>query len=188
MIEFIHQNLNHVLFVLLLVSRVGDVASTLLATPKLKLEANPVARKLGKPFMFASLLIAFVAYLHTGLAVTALIPFLMVSASNVGKVALLKYTGETAYHDFVLNAIRKHGVGGFILGNVVSSLFVVLIGFVIFVLSPDPAEWGFWIGLGFFMYAFVIVLWGTTNYLRLARAVKRTATPGPSAADGEASA
>jgi hypothetical protein len=184
--ELIYRNLNHFMFILLLISRLGDVVSTLLATPKLKLETNVIARKLGKPFIFLTLLIAVVAYYNVALAVAVLIPSLMVSASNMGKVWFLKKYGESNYYELICALVKKNGIKGFILFNILSSLFIVLIGFTIYVLVPSPEEWGFWIALGFFAYGFVIIFWGTINYLTLNRRIKKSAahTP-PTLQEGE---
>ena len=44
--ELIDGNLNQYFCILPLVGRLGDIISTYIATPKLKLEANPIIRKL----------------------------------------------------------------------------------------------------------------------------------------------
>lgn len=52
-----HTHLERLLCALILISRLGDIGSTYLITPKLKLEANPILRKLGWWFAIASVLV-----------------------------------------------------------------------------------------------------------------------------------
>jgi hypothetical protein len=173
MIEFFQQNMNHFMFVMLLISRLGDVVSTLLATPRLKLEANVIARKLGKPFVFLTLLIAFIAYYDVALAVAVLIPSLLVSSGNLGKVWVMRKLGEDGYQALLAGLVRKHGVKGQILFNALSACFIALVGAVLLVLAPDPRDGGFWAAVGFFIYAFALVFWGTINSLTLRRKLSK---------------
>jgi hypothetical protein len=46
-----YQQLPHVIAFLLLIARLGDVGSTYLLSPTLKLEANPIMRRLRWPFV-----------------------------------------------------------------------------------------------------------------------------------------
>jgi hypothetical protein len=172
MIAFIHKNLAHVLFALLLISRLGDIISTLIATPDLKLESNLLAKKLGKPFVFATVLISFVAYYDTSIAVMMLIPFLFVSFSNIGKIWFLKSFGEENYRDFLINKIKEKGIKGIILQNLASAFFVCLIGFSIFIFYSTTDTWGYWIACGFFTFGFILLFWGTINTFTLYFRVK----------------
>ncbi len=80
------ENFTVVLAALILVSRLGDILSTYLVTPSLKLEANLLLRKLGWRFAVATTLIALVPFYNTALGVMVLVPSLLVSASNLQKV------------------------------------------------------------------------------------------------------
>src|SRR5437867_966894 len=101
--EYIYNNvkLEHLLCVVILLSRLGDIGSTYLITPKLKLEANPIARKLGWGFAVATLLLCFVPYYSTALGIIVLIPSLMVSAANASKIWFVRAYGESEYHDLL---------------------------------------------------------------------------------------
>jgi hypothetical protein len=46
--RFVWTNFDHVLAALLLISRLGHIGTTYLITPTLRLEANPVVRKIGE--------------------------------------------------------------------------------------------------------------------------------------------
>ena len=71
MLAFAYANFTHVLFVLLLVARLGDVGTTFLATPRLRLEANPIARKFGWPFALLTLGVCFLPYYSIEAALVA---------------------------------------------------------------------------------------------------------------------
>jgi hypothetical protein len=51
--------LEHLLSALILLSRFGDIGSTYLATPKLKLEMNPPLKKFGRGFAMATVVDSF---------------------------------------------------------------------------------------------------------------------------------
>jgi hypothetical protein len=76
----------HSLAALILVARIGDIASTYLATPRLVLEANPIARRLGWPFALLTLLLALAPYYNTAAGVLVLVPSLLVASRNCGSI------------------------------------------------------------------------------------------------------
>lgn len=84
--QLIVANFEHTLCILILIGRLGDIISTRLVTPKLELEANPIVRKLGWPFAFATVLICLIPYWSTAAGVVVLIPSLFVSATNTSKI------------------------------------------------------------------------------------------------------
>src|SRR5271154_5888940 len=81
-----HFKLEHLLCGLILISRIGDIGSTYLVTPNLKLEANPIVRKLGWKFAFLTLFVCLVPYYSTAMGVVVLVVSLLVSAQNTSKI------------------------------------------------------------------------------------------------------
>ena len=165
--QFIYGNIEHVLCALVLVSRLGDVVSTRLATPKLKLEANPIAKKLGWWFIAATLGLCVVPYFHRGAAVVILTVSCLVSASNITKLWAIRALGEDEYHRHMMRMARKakplYAMGGL----VVASLFIVLLGATQMMLSGNPSEcWGYWFGLGILTYGFAMLIYGPLAYRR----------------------
>jgi hypothetical protein len=75
-----------VVALLLLMARLGDIGSTLLATPKLLLEANPLAREGGWQFAIASIAVSLIAYADLSLGIIFLTVSLLVCYSNFGGV------------------------------------------------------------------------------------------------------
>ena len=157
----------------------------LLLTPKLKLEANPIAKGLGWPFAFATLLICLVPYWWTAGGIIVLVPSLLVSASNTSKIWFVRAYGEGEYLELVRSVARRSKLSHAIMGSIVSSLFIALIGLVLLLLCPDPMrDWGHWFAVGFLAYAFIIGFYGCLYFVRLFRWVR---VQGPAAdATGDA--
>src|SRR5215510_12721276 len=89
-----NEYLPHILCALLLIARIGDVATTFLITPNLILEANPIVRTLGWRFALLTLGACLLPYVHVPMAVAGLVTFLMVSASNARRVWFVRSIGE----------------------------------------------------------------------------------------------
>lgn len=188
MIDLVHSNLAHFVAAALLVSRLGDVISTYLLTPSLELEANPIVRRLGWKFAVASILICLVPYLDIGVGVAILVPFLLVSASNTGKIWFVRTLGEERYKAMLLETARRGKQGHAVGGAIVSSSFIVLLGIVAMILSPDlTKDWGYWIGTGIVAYGIVIAFYGILFVRKLFReAAEAPAAEGRPSAGGEA--
>lgn len=169
MLAFAYANFPHVLCALLLIARLGDVGTTYLLTPHLTLEANPIVRKLGWGFAMFTLAVCFLPYYSTSLAVSALILSLFVSASNAGKIWLVRTIGEAAYAALLNDAARKSKLSHALFCIAASAFFVALAGATILLLYPAQRYWGFWIGGGVLFYAVVIWVYGSLAMMRLFR-------------------
>jgi hypothetical protein len=175
MLTFAYAHLPHVLCALLLIARIGDVATTFLATPNLVLEGNPIVRKLGWPYALLTIGLCFLPYLNTAAALASLIAFLLVSASNAGKIWVIRTIGDTAYAAFLTELARKSKLSHALLGVTASSFFIALAGGTILLFYPSPAkDWGFWIAFGILSYAAIVWIYGT---LWMTRLFRRAALP-----------
>src|SRR5437899_12815598 len=96
----------HFLAALVLIARVGDVASTFVASPRLLLEANPLMRRMGRPLALATLLLCLVPYYYDSLGMVVLSASLLVTSSNLAKGWLMRALGEVEYHRLLLRAFR----------------------------------------------------------------------------------
>src|SRR5271168_3968540 len=92
----------HYLFAFALLSRICDLLTTWLVTPKLKLEANPIARKLRWPYAFLTLFAAFLAYWWAPVCVMLTTGSFLVAGSNAMKIALARSMGEDAYYEMTI--------------------------------------------------------------------------------------
>jgi hypothetical protein len=173
-LAFAYDNLRPVLCGLLLLSRIGDIGTTYLVTPNLMLEANPIVRKLGWPFALLTLGACLLPYVHIPSAVTALIMFLFVSASNAGKIWIVRTMGERVYAALLLDLARRSRLSHALLGVAAAAFFVAVAGGTIVLFYPSDEEWGFWLGLGVLLYAFAVWFYGTLATLQLFRRASRS--------------
>ncbi len=168
MLDFLAGHLKSTLCFLILLSRIGDIGTTYLVTPTLALEANPIARTLGWPFAFLTLAVCAVPYFSVQAAVMLLVPCLMVSAANASKIWVVRTMGERQYRAMLLSLAARSRLSHALAGLLVSILFIVLLGCVIWFLYPDPAEdLAFWFGAGIVAYGLVLAFHGTLSFIRL---------------------
>ena len=126
--EFIFRNIEHCLAFLILLSRVGDIGSTFLATPKLRLEANPLFRKFGKRklglclFVVLNFFLCAAPYVAPGFGIMVLVPSLFVSASNTAKIWRVRSCGEDAYYELLLGMARTGNLAHAMASEIVSGL------------------------------------------------------------------
>jgi len=169
--DFLRQghNLEHVLALLILVARVGDIGSTYLATPTLKLETNPVARRLKWPMGLLSLGLCLTPYYNTALAVMVLVPSLLVSASNLSRGWVAHAVGEEEMLAFLQRAVGHISRGKALAFTLGAGAFIVLAGGVLLVLSGGQQSWAYWFAWGMLLYGVVIGLYSSLFVLRLHR-------------------
>ena len=156
-----YAQLPHVIAFLLLLARLGDVGSTYLVSPRLKLEANPIVRRLRWPFAGVTILAAALPYYSLPAGVTFLIASLLVCASNCSRLWIARTMGESEYHLFLAGIARRAPVSLSIMFLLLTPLCMATIGGVILLFYPSPRnDWGSWIALGFFLYALAVALYG----------------------------
>jgi len=167
MSDFVFDHLEHVLCILILVSRIGDIGTTYLITPTLALEANPIMRRLGWRFALLSLAVCFVPYYSVYAGVMILVPFLLVSAGNAGRIWVARTIGEDETKAFMLRVAAASKLRYALSGVVASAAFLVLLGGVVVVLCPDSDDLAHWVGLGIIAYGLVVGIYGSLYSVRL---------------------
>ena len=171
--QFVYNNLEHILCFLILVSRLGDIISTYLITPTLKLEANPIVKKLGWRFALLTMLVCIVPYYHTGGAVIVLVPSLLITSSNISKYWAVKTIGEEEYLKRLLIFASKSKLSHALFSILAASFFVILTGLVLLLLCPDSGEWGYWFANGIIAYGFIVALHGSLYYCKLFKKARK---------------
>lgn len=136
MYDLFQQNLRHVLFLLLLMARLGDVLSTRFATPTLKLESNPVARKLGWPYIFASVGVAPLPYLSLELGIIVLVFSLMLCAENLARLWLIRALGEEGYLAVVRSAVAASSFPRAMISVMGKVFFLLALAFSLWLCTP----------------------------------------------------
>jgi len=141
--------LEHILCIVILIGRIGDIGSTYLVTPGLRLEANPLARKLGWPFALLTVVVCLVPYWNTALAVPIAVTSLVVTAENLRFSWIARAIGEDELLAFYVSAAKRSQLWVAISLLFASASFSVLAGLVLFLFYPDPSkDWGFWFATG----------------------------------------
>jgi hypothetical protein len=142
--EFVTEHFEHVLCVLILISRLGDIISTRLVTPELKLEANPIVKKLGWSFAYLTVLVCLVPYWNTACGIIVLVPSLLVSATNTSKIWFARAYGEKESAALVLEVARKSKLSHAVATTIISASFVAILGLILLFLCPNPEmDWGY---------------------------------------------
>jgi hypothetical protein len=164
----------HVLAALVLVSRLGDLGSTWLASPTLRLEANPLARRLGWRFGLLTLGVAALPYYNTALGVMVLTASFLVTAYNLSGGWMMRALGEDEMSALLERAARRSSLRsalGFTMG---AGAATMLVGLLMIWLS-ETVEWGYSFGWGIVMFAFVRIVHGGGFLIRLYRRVRNDA-------------
>jgi hypothetical protein len=170
--EIIYQNLNHLFCILLLIGRCGDVFSTYIVTPNLKLEANPVIRKFKFPFAFATLLICLVPYWNLGFGLSLIVGSYLISFMNISKMWFLKTLGEEMALKLQIYVARNSNLKLPIVLSIIAYSFLAAIGAICLFLYPTVHEWGFYFGIGFIGFAVAIQTHTIFYFRRIFKASK----------------
>jgi hypothetical protein len=167
-------NFRHFLAAIILLGRIGDIASTYYVTPTLHLEANPLARRFGSRLALASLLLVVVPYYNTSLAMLVAVPSLLAASGNLGRGWLTRALGEAEYWALLVRAARRHSRRAAMAGLLGSTSFFVLAAGLLHLLS-SPNQWGYWFADGMLLYAAAVLIHGTAFLRRLYRAADAAA-------------
>jgi len=161
------QPMTHTVAFLLLLARLGDIGSTYLATPKLRLEANPLVRRFKWPFAGLSILLALLPYYSVPLGIIVLVASLLVCSSNFSKLWLVRAMGEVEYHQLITKFAAKAHLPSTCLFILTPSACFATIGFLLLYFYPDAnTQLGFYFGFGLLAYALAIGMWGLAAFLR----------------------
>ena len=101
------------------------------------------------------------------------VPFLLVSASNTGKIWTVRTMGEHEYVRFVQALAARSRLSYALTPMYASCAFVALVGFMLCILSPESQDrWGWWVGAGIVGYAGIVAFHSTFALRRLFRAAR----------------
>ena len=158
MSHFIYQHLVHFVALVVLISRLGDIMTTYLASPTLRMEANPIAKWLGWKFALATLLAALIPYYSLGAGIIV---------GTMSKVLLSRALGEEIFGRLLNKAVSNTSVRTGLFYTSLPAFFIALLGSMMLVFFPDPCtDWGFYFAVGMLAYALAVLLWGNLSFLR----------------------
>jgi hypothetical protein len=157
--EFLMRHLVHVVAFATLISRLGDIGTTYLVSPTLRVEANPIARRLGWKYAFATALIALIPYRSIHGGVIVLTASFLIAASNASEAMLARFMGEENYAALNREAIQKMP---FLLGLsllCLPAIFLMMLGLMMLLLFPESSNrWGFDVAAGTMAAAAAILI------------------------------
>jgi hypothetical protein len=166
--EYIYQHFSHFVALVVLVSRAGDLLTTFLASPTLKLEANVFIRRFGWKGAFATLLVALVPYYNIWDGLMIATASLLVSAANGSRIMMARALGEEEYLRVSRSAISLTGVSQGLLYLLMPSAFMILLAGLMYLVIPEsPAGWSSAITSGVFAYALAIAIWNTVRFFKI---------------------
>ena len=167
------QSFKLILAALILVSRLADLGSTYLVSPKLQLESNPVVQRWKWPYAFLTLFVFVLPYWSVGAGIVVMVASLLVAASNSSKILMSRTLGESEYRAMIVaTAARADPVPGLIF-TLLPALFMAILGWAVMYFYPDPdTDLGYYVGLGILGYAMVVAIYGPLTFLRNRRAGK----------------
>jgi hypothetical protein len=166
------RGVENALAVLILIARLGDIGSTYVATPTLRMESNPVMRFGGWKLAALTLLACLIPYYSAPLGLSALVLSLLVTSSNLSKGWLMRALGETDYQSVIQLAAARSSLStalAFVLGSAVS---VGLAGLIMIFVSGGSGTWGYWAAVGVALYALAIAAYGVLAAVRTFRVAK----------------
>lgn len=166
-----HEGLKFTIAALLLISRLGDIGSTYLASPKLELESNTVIRRLRWPFAVLTILVFIIPYWDIGSGIVLMVASLLVAASNSSKIWLIRAMGETEYYALMVRMAARAKPVPSLIYSLMPALFMSILGETVMYLYPsEHTDLGYHVGLGILGYALVVAYYGPTTFLRYRKA------------------
>ena len=164
--EFLMAHLVHIVAFATLISRLGDIGTTYLVSPTLRVEANPIARRLGWKFIFATSIIALIPYRSIHGGVLVLTASFLIAASNASEAMLARFMGEENYAALNREAIQKMP---FVLGLsllCLPAIFLMMLGLMMLLLFPESSNrWGFDMAEGTMAAAAAILIFYPIRFL-----------------------
>ena len=161
--------LPHLLALVILFGRLGDVGSTLFVTPTLLLEANAIVRRFKWLPIMLGFALCLVTYLDVRLGVMVAVPSLLVTASNLSRGWVARAIGEKEAKAFLLHVARRASLR-LTLGMLATATgFFCVAGLLLCYLSEGWDSLSFWFGAGMLAYAIAVGVHGSIFVRRIFR-------------------
>lgn len=157
----------------LLVARGMDFLSTWIATPNLKLEANPIARKLGwKGGTLLNLGVCLAFAIWPLPAIVIITTSLLVAARNFQSAWLMRLLGEDEYRSWICERVSEVKLGLYLFCLISQTVLFAGIGGVLVYFSDDGLI-PFAVGTGIITYALAILIFAVLSLCRVRRSASR---------------
>lgn len=166
-----HESAKITLAVLILLSRLGDIGSTYLASPRLELESNSVIRRLRWPFALLTILVFIIPWWDVGSGIVIMVASFLVAASNSSKLWLIRAMGETEYRALLERMAAGARPVPSVIFSLMPALFMAMLGATVMYLYPNQTtDPGYHVGLGILGYAMVVGFYAPLTFLRYRKA------------------
>ena len=167
----VQESVKITLAILILLSRLGDIGSTWLASPNLELESNGVIRRLRWPFAVLTLFVFLTPWWDVGSGIVIMVASFLVAASNSSKLWLIRAMGESEYRALLVRMAVKARLLPSVVFSLMPALFMGLLGATVMFLYPDQnTQPAYHVGLGIVGYALVVAFYGPLTFLRYRKA------------------
>lgn len=159
------------LLAVLLLGRGVDFLSTWIATPRLILEANPLARRLGWRLGIAlNLLMCFGFAFWPLPAIVIATTSMLVAARNFQSAWLMRSLGEERYRDWMVERLGETRVGLYVFCVAAQALLFGAIGVALMLFSGMRLV-PLGVGMGVVTYAAAVIVYTLISLWRIRRAV-----------------
>jgi hypothetical protein len=162
----------HVIAGLTICSRIADVWTTYLVTPKLRLEANALAKRLGWKYALLTVLVGLIAYPSPPLGVILMTTSFIVSAFNASKILAARALGEEELAAQGRRIILATPPWPGLLFLMLPGIFIGVLAGILLSFYPSRSQWGFYFGLGMIGYTVAVFFWYPIRYFRIRRQMK----------------
>ena len=167
----VQESVKITLAILILLSRLGDIGSTYLASPNLELESNSVIRHLRWPFAVLTILVFIIPWWDVGSGIVIMVASFLVAAANSSKLWLIRAMGESEYRALLVRMAAGAGLLPSLIFSLMPALFMSILGGTIMYLYPsETTDPGYHVGLGVMGYALVVGWYGPMTFLRYRKA------------------
>jgi hypothetical protein len=158
-------------FLLLLFSRGMDFLSTWVATPRMVLEGNPIARKLGWKWGSIVNLVLCAGFAFWPVpAIVISTTSVLVAARNFQSAWLMRSLGEHSYRDWYIEKVQRTSVPLYLFCIAAQTALISGVGAVLMLfgdLQVVPTA----VGLGIIGYACAVAFYTLLSFWRLRRAI-----------------
>jgi hypothetical protein len=162
------ENIQWVLFTGLFITRIIDLISTYLVTPRLLNETNPVMRKFKWPSAWLTFLLCLIPFISIQIGICILVMSLLSSSLNIRKIWMMRAIGEEHYFEITKNCIIKSGVLKILFFEFMSAFFWILISlFLMLLIEFNYNNNCFWVALSFGAYGILTFIYYSIYLINL---------------------
>ncbi len=164
----------HVIALLAVASRIADVWTTYLASPRLRLESNALARKFGWPYALLTILAGLMTYQWKPIGIVIFAASFLAAAFNASKLLMAQALGEEEMVALSRRVFLATRAWPGMLYSMLPGIFTGILGAFLAFFSK-PLEISYFFGIGVVTFAMAFLVWYPLRYFRAWLDTKRAA-------------